>query len=55
MVNPFEIMPVLALAVLIACIPILSDRVPERPAPRAVPRYRGRTVPLIARRDVHRE
>jgi hypothetical protein len=25
MVNPLEIMPVLAMAIMIACIPILSD------------------------------
>jgi hypothetical protein len=25
MVNPMEIMPILAMAILIACIPILSD------------------------------
>jgi hypothetical protein len=50
MVNPLEIMPVLALAVMIACIPLFAEP-PERPVTqrRAVPR-RGPTVPRIALR-----
>jgi len=55
MVNPLEIMPVLALAVMIACIPLLADP-PARPAAqrRVVPR-RGPTVPLIALRMPYRD
>jgi len=55
MVNPLEIMPVLALAVMIACIPLLAEP-PARPAlqRRVVPR-RGPTVPLIALRAPYRE
>jgi hypothetical protein len=55
MVNPFEIMPVLALAVMIACIPLLADP-PARPAAqrRVVPR-RGPTVPLISLRVSSRD
>jgi hypothetical protein len=48
MVNPLEIMPVLALAVMIICIPLLAEP-PARPVAqrRMVPR-RGPTVPLIS-------
>jgi hypothetical protein len=55
MVNPFEIMPVLALAILIVCIPLLAEP-PARPAlqRRAMPR-RGPTVPLISLSAQHRE
>ena len=54
MVNPLEIMPVLALAVMIACIPLLAEP-PARPVarPRVVPR-RGATVPLISLRASQR-
>jgi hypothetical protein len=55
MVNPLEIMPVLALAVMIACIPILAEP-PARPEAkrRALPRL-GPTVPLIALRAPYRD
>ncbi len=55
MVNPLEIMPVLALAVMIACIPIFAEP-PERPTlqRRVVPR-RGPTVPLISLRGPSRD
>jgi len=55
MVNPLEIMPVLALAVMIVCIPILAEP-PARPAAqrRLVP-PRGPTVPLIALRAPYRD
>jgi hypothetical protein len=55
MVNPLEIMPVLALAVMIACIPLLAEP-PARPATqrRVVPR-RGPTVPLISLRVSSRD
>jgi hypothetical protein len=54
MVNPLEIMPVLALAVMIACIPIFAEP-PARPTAqrRVVPR-RGPTVPLISLRGPSR-
>jgi hypothetical protein len=55
MVNPFEIMPVLALAIMIACIPLFAAP-PARPAVqrRVVPR-RGPTVPLISLREPLRD
>ncbi len=55
MVNPLEIMPVLALAVMIACIPLLAEP-PARPVARrrVVPR-RGPTVPLISLRVSSRD
>jgi len=55
MVNPFEIMPVLALAIMIACIPLFAEP-PARPAVqrRVVPR-RGPTVPLISLRAPFRD
>lgn len=55
MVNPLEIMPVLALAVMIACIPLLGEP-PARPVARrrVVPR-RGATVPLISLRASQRD
>ena len=55
MVNPLEIMPVLALAVMIACIPLFAEP-PGRPVAqrRAVPR-RGPTVPLISLRAASRD
>ena len=34
MVNPFEIMPILALAAAIVCIPLLADGPPQAPGPR---------------------
>jgi hypothetical protein len=54
MVNPLEIMPVLALAAMIACIPLFADP-PARPKAqrRVVPR-RGPTVPLISLRGPSR-
>ena len=54
MVNPIEIMPVLALAVMITCIPLFAQP-PAPPAPRrrVVPR-RGPTVPLISLRGLPR-
>ena len=50
MVNPLEIMPVLAMAIMVACIPLFAEP-PTGPAVqrRVVPR-RGPTVPLIALR-----
>ena len=54
MVNPLEIMPVLALAVMIACIPLLADP-PARPAQRRVVPRRGPTVPLISLRMPYRD
>ena len=55
MVNPLEIMPVLALAVMIVCIPLLAEP-PAGPAVqrRVVPR-RGPTVPLISLRGPSRD
>jgi hypothetical protein len=56
MVNPLEIMPVLALAVMIVCIPILAD--PPQPNTalrrRSVP-ARGPTVPRISLSVQYRE
>jgi hypothetical protein len=50
MVNPLEIMPVLALAVMIVCIPLLAEP-PARPvAPRRMVPRRGPTVPLVSLR-----
>jgi len=55
MVNPLEIMPVLALAIMIACIPLFAEP-PGRPAVqrRVLPR-RGPTVPLISLRSPLRD
>ena len=55
MVNPLEIMPVLAMAIMVACIPLFAEP-PTRPAVqrRVVPR-RGPTVPLIALRAATRD
>ncbi len=55
MVNPLEIMPVLALAVMITCIPIFAEP-PEPPVPqRRVGPRRGPTVPLISLRGPSRD
>jgi hypothetical protein len=54
MVNPLEIMPVLALAVMITCIPLFAEP-PARPmAQRPVMPRRGPTVPLISLRGPSR-
>jgi hypothetical protein len=50
MVDPFEIMPVLALAIMIACIPLFAEPPPRPAAQRRVVPRRGPTVPLISRR-----
>ena len=56
MVNPLEIMPVLALAVMIVCIPVLADPPQSKPAlrRRSVP-PRGPTVPRISLKAQYRE
>ena len=55
MVNPFEIMPVLALAIFIVLIPLIAEP-PARPAlQRRVVPPRGPTVPLISLSVSHRE
>ena len=56
MVNPLEIMPVLALAVMIVCIPVLADPPQSKPAlrRRSVP-PRGPTVPRISLKVQYRE
>jgi hypothetical protein len=55
MVNPFDVLPVLAMATLIVFIPLLADP-PARPAPqrKRVP-PKGATVPLISLRASHRD
>jgi hypothetical protein len=55
MVNPFEIMPVLALAVMIVCIPLLAEPPAGPVAHRRVVPRRGATVPLISLRASRRD
>jgi hypothetical protein len=35
MVNPLEIMPILALALIIVCLPLLADGPPQGPGPNS--------------------
>jgi len=55
MVNPLEIMPVLALAVMIVCIPIFAEPPTGPMAQRRVALRRGPTVPLISLRGPSRD
>lgn len=45
MVNPMEIMPILAMAFAIACIPVLSDGPFKRPRAEAEPESEPRLKP----------